>query len=152
MISCSDTDVFLLLLYYYEMICTNTIFRTTTHDVDISKAYHALGDTTCMALPGFHSFTGCDPTGKFHGYSKLSCWKTFVKRNPKVLAAFKNLGENTCEMIPKLVIDGIVEFVLDLYLSKRPEDISDISSFCVANIPHRFGNYHTYQDQFFQVQ
>ena len=87
-ISCSDTDVFLLLIHYYDELCTG-------------GAYHALGDVNSAALLGFHSFTGCDQTGKFNGYSKLSCWKTLTKFKPTVLEAFKNIGEGTPDKHPQ---------------------------------------------------
>jgi len=51
-----------------------------------------------------------------------------MKKNPKVITAFKTLGENISEIIPEFVVDGVTEFVLDLYRSKRPEYILDISS------------------------
>ena len=94
-ISCYDTDVFLLLIHFYDKLCCNTIFRTTFRDIDVGKAYHALGSIRSSALFGFHSFTGCDQTGRFNGYTKLPCWQTFFKSELEVLEAFQLLGDGS---------------------------------------------------------
>ena len=72
MISCSDTDVLLILLNYFDSICLSTIFRTSSHDMPLRFSYEKLGEVKCKALLGFHALTGCDQTGKFYGFSKLS--------------------------------------------------------------------------------
>ena len=72
MISCSDTDVLLILLNYFDSICLSTIFRTSSHDMPLGFSYEKLGEVKCMALLGFHALTVCDQTGKFYDFSKLS--------------------------------------------------------------------------------
>ena len=34
-------------------------------------------------------------TGKFYGFSKLSCWKTFNSSSPEVYTALESLGYTT---------------------------------------------------------
>ena len=104
------------------------MFRTTSRDIDVVEAYHALGDVNSAALLDFHSFTGCDQTGKFNGYSKLSCWKTLTKFKLTVLEVFKNIGEGTPDKTPTNIMSGLVEFALDLYCPKCSKDITDLSS------------------------
>ena len=72
-ISCSDTDVLLILLNYFDSICLSTTFRTSSHDMPLRFAYENLEEIKCKALLGFHALTGCGQTGKFYGFSKLSC-------------------------------------------------------------------------------
>ena len=74
-IDCCDTDVFLLLLYYFEKLCTRTVFNSKNDCVDIGMLYEVLDKEKVRALPGFHAFTGCDQTGKFRGFLKETCWK-----------------------------------------------------------------------------
>ena len=128
-ISCSDTDVFLLLLNYYQLICNSTVFRTKTRDIDVGSTYNNLGEEKCAALLGFHSFTGCDQTGKFSGFSKLSCWKTFVKSKPSVLEAFAELGQENVDITNSSKIGkGLIDFVLDLYHHNRPAHVNNLQS------------------------
>ena len=58
-IACFDTDVFLLFLYYFEKLCMRTVFNGK-NDVDIGMLYEVLDKEKVRALPGFHTFTGCD--------------------------------------------------------------------------------------------
>ena len=55
-----NTDVLLLLLYFYPQICNNTVFHATTREIDFECAYNALGNKKRMALLGFYTFTGCN--------------------------------------------------------------------------------------------
>ena len=43
-VACSDTDVLLVLLYFYLQICNNTVFHATTRETDVGCAYNALGN------------------------------------------------------------------------------------------------------------
>ena len=81
-----------------------------------------LGREACKALLGFHSFSGCDQTSKFNGYSKLSCWRLCRSSNESILEAFRTLGEN----LSLSTYDGLENFVMDLHCQKRPLTISNI--------------------------
>ena len=76
-----DTDVFLLLIYFYPSLCNITWFQTgnKTHlrNIDVGKAYECLGTERGKAILGFHSFTVSVFTSKFNSKSKLSCWRCF---------------------------------------------------------------------------
>ena len=91
-----DTDVFLLLIYFCKKLSGNTFFRTgkkdKIRDIDISKAYNALGQARAKALIGFHAFTGCDVTAKFCGKGKASCWNLFLEADNEILDSFATIG------------------------------------------------------------
>ena len=74
-ISCSDTDVLLILLNYFEQLPSTTIFKRIEHCYDLRQIFERFTPQVYKALLGFHAFTGSDQTGKFHGFSKRSCWK-----------------------------------------------------------------------------
>ena len=93
-VACSDTDVLLLLLYFYLQICNNTVFHATTREINVGCAYNALGNEKSMALLGFHAFTGCDLTRRFSGFLKITCFDTILKSNYFVCKAFASLGNN----------------------------------------------------------
>ena len=93
-VSCSDTDVFLILLHYFEENSTSVVFRTIHHDINLRFLFEILGPSLCKPLLGFHAITGCDQTGKFFGISKLSCWKTFLVSPRNIIEALSKLGNS----------------------------------------------------------
>ena len=90
-IDCCDTGVFLLLLYYFGKLCTRTVFKCKNDCADIGMFYEVLDKEKIRALPGFHAFTGCDQIGKFRGFSKETCWKTFIDSREVVGKSFQEL-------------------------------------------------------------
>ena len=125
-----DTDVFLLLIYYYQNLPMATKFRTgkgnALRDINVGSCFESLGPRRSSALLGFHTFTGCDQTGKFSGKSKSSCWKTFINCNDHVLDAFSSLGSS--ESLPSLdVLNSLEYFVVQLYGGNtRPTSIQTL--------------------------
>ena len=87
-VACSDTDVLLLLLYFYLQICNNTIFHTITREVDVGCTYSALGNEKSKALLGAYAFNGCDLTRRVTGFSKTTCFDRFLKSNSIVHEVF----------------------------------------------------------------
>jgi len=57
-ISSSDTDAFLLLIYFYPKLCYATIFRLgealNVRDINIGKNYECLGPEITEGILGFH--------------------------------------------------------------------------------------------------
>ena len=80
-VMCSDTDVLLLLLHYFQMISSSAIFKTTKYEY--MKTHENLTPDICKALLGFHALRRCDQAGTFPGYSKKSCWSVFVQYQMK---------------------------------------------------------------------
>ena len=75
-----------------------------------------------MALLGFHAVTGCDLTGRFNGFSKTTSFHTFPKNNSFVYKTFALLGNHDYGLKGE-IINGLTQFVLDLYQLKRPSNI-----------------------------
>ena len=111
-ISSSNTDVLLILLNYFEDINGCTIYKTFHHEYYLREIHESLKTGIIKALLGFQAFSGCDQTGKFHGYSRKFCWQTFL-RSSDVLDAFGRLGNvespNEADLIK------FKKFVLNLY-------------------------------------
>ena len=62
-IACSDTDVLLILLNYFEDINSCTIFKTLPQEYYLREMHKSLTPGIIKALLGFHAFSGCDQTG-----------------------------------------------------------------------------------------
>ena len=78
-------------------------------------------------MPGFHAFTGCDQNGKFRGFSKETCWKTFIDSPEVVVKSFQELGSSNGHPSEE-VIHGLVLFILNLYCNARPNDVDTLGS------------------------
>ena len=76
-----DTDVFVLALRRYPLLCKNTTFVTGTAQkrrvISLQPICTSLGPNKIAALPGLHSLSGADNTGSFAGKGKLAFWKAF---------------------------------------------------------------------------
>ena len=127
-----DTDVLLLLIYYYLQPCASTIYRTGSgndqHDIKIRKMYESIGPLHAKVILGLHVFTGCDQIGRFYGKSKLECFRIFTDCQREKLDDFIALGST--ESIDSLdnFIEILQEFVLDLYCRHRPDTVKDIAT------------------------
>ena len=56
--------------------------------VHINSVCSTLRKEKCIALPAFHSFTGCDTTSEFFGREKKSAWEAW-KSFPGITEAYK---------------------------------------------------------------
>ena len=122
-IRCSDTNGLLILLYYFNELCSTTIFSTNEHDMLLQPLAEKLNYDLRKGLLGYHSLTGSDQTGKFFGYSKLSCWETYLASSPSTLQAFENLG---IKPLDENIKKHITEFVLQLYMKSRPKSATTL--------------------------
>ena len=52
-ISCSDTDVLLILLFYNEDLCSSCIFKTRNNELKLQTIHENLGKEARKALPRF---------------------------------------------------------------------------------------------------
>jgi len=112
-----DTDVFVLALYHLRQLGMETRFITGTcnkrRTIRLEPIYEALGNRFIAALPGFHSFTGCDTVGQFSGKGKVSCWNTLQKVEEYVIEAFIQLGMS---VLPSSeTIKSLEAYVCQLY-------------------------------------
>ena len=80
-----DTDLLILLLYYYECGSMQLIFRPN-HDKktvkskiwDIGKTTCLLGQKTCKVISVIRAISGCDTTSKLYGVGKRAALKKFM--------------------------------------------------------------------------
>ena len=91
--------------------------------ISINESYDKLGDVNCLALPFFHSFSGCDSTSSFYKKSKtvlFDYWMDSAFKN-EITTAFQQLSWLPS---PEIVRDNyaVVErFMVSVY-KKRKED------------------------------
>ena len=123
-IYCFDVDILLILLHYFEGISSSTTFKTRNKEIYLRTVYETLGKEICKALLGFHAFTGWDQTGRFYGYSKLRCWIIFMPSNESRRNAFQCLGG----FLTVDVYNEMEQYVLQLYDSERPPEISNLQN------------------------
>ncbi|KAK6186307.1 hypothetical protein SNE40_008369 [Patella caerulea] len=81
-----DTDLLILLLYYYHTENLQLLFRSdrqspgaTTKIYDIKSIKLALGDELCSSLLFLHAFTGCDSTSRIFGIGKQSAFQKLLR-------------------------------------------------------------------------
>ena len=125
-ITCSDTDVLLILLYYFEQLPSTTIFKTTEHCFNLPQIFGRFTPRVCKILLGFRAFTGSDQTEKFHGFSKRSFWEIFTSSTNKTLNAFINLGTN--DLNPGIDYCSLESFVVALYRKQKvPAEVATLA-------------------------
>ena len=92
--SSSDTNVLLIFLNYFDQLPSATTYKhKTTHNrYDLRSVYEKFKPRVCTALLGFHAMNGNDQTGKFNGFTKKTCWDTFVQSTADILDTFIHLG------------------------------------------------------------
>ena len=65
----TDTDILVILLHHIEKIPATVWMDVGTSSnrryVNLTAIAEEIGQKVCMALPGFHAFTGCDYTAAF---------------------------------------------------------------------------------------
>ena len=85
-------DALLILLYYFDELCTKITFCTSNHKMPLWLIKEKLGHENCKALLRFHVVTRSDLTGRFYGYSKQACWDVFVSLSTHVIQAPQSRG------------------------------------------------------------
>jgi hypothetical protein len=78
-VSCSDTDVLVILVAFYPQLSRELWMKAGTSK---HRRYIAVHEIECNdgvrdSLLGFHAITGCDTVSQFFGISKKSAWKVF---------------------------------------------------------------------------
>ncbi|XP_066928378.1 uncharacterized protein [Clytia hemisphaerica] len=124
-ILCSDTDVLLILLHYFDRISSTTIFKTINKEFVLREIHDRLSPEICKGLLGFHAMSGCDQTGKFLGYTKSSCWEIYSSLPEDELKAFADLGST--DLSPS-TFESLEMFVVRLYCrNKVPKEVKNLS-------------------------
>ena len=82
--------------------------------IDIGNCYEAIGPLRASLVLGFHTFTGCDQTGKFRGKSKSTQWKSFVENSNKTLIVLI-LPDSSESLLTLDVLEELESFVVQTY-------------------------------------
>ena len=87
-----DTDVLVLCLAYQSRIPSSLYQKCGSQMharfVDIATIRQSVGEELCNALPGIHSFTGCDTVSAFAGCGKVRA-VTLAKQDRPTLEMFQ---------------------------------------------------------------
>ena len=118
-----DTDVVVLAISLFHRINAEELwlaFGTSSsfRYIPIHDVVHEMDPRTCMTLPAFHSFTGCDTVSAFGGRGKKTAWNTW-KVYPEVTDAFESLL--LMEEPSEMAMAALERFVVLLY--DRTSDI-----------------------------
>ena len=113
----SDTDVLVLALHRVPDLRPESLVIMGSGDrrrkLKLKSIYMAIGPERAVALPGFHTLTGCDTTGHIQGKGKHTCYKSFMKASDHVIHALAGLGVGPYPS-PEVLV-GCEEFVCQLF-------------------------------------
>ena len=101
--------------------------------IAIHEVFRSMESSDALALPGFHSFTGCDTTSSFRGKGKKKAFLIW-KSNPLYTTAFLELSTYTSKGPYFETIFGILQrFVCQLY----GEDSNDVNECRLSMLVHK---------------
>ena len=84
-------------------------------NIPVHRIFGVLGIENCLALPGFHAFSGCDTISAFVGNGKRTAWQTW-KAFPAVTTAFTVIS-SALPSLPEDVFKTLEQFTCILYSS-----------------------------------
>ena len=67
-------------------------------EIHINRIFKTLKKETCLALPGFHTLTGCNTTSQFQGKGKKSAWASWKVTDAFIAMTacpFQQLGQKS---------------------------------------------------------
>lgn len=125
-IRCDDTDVLVLLMYYYskEMLPEFTYMHAGHSEkyanrdrfIPIKTICSQLGDSICQSLPAVHALTGCDSTSSIHKIGK----KTAFNKLQRTLDLWPTLASFGTTNLDESLSD-VQSYTLSLYGNKKKE-------------------------------
>ncbi len=127
-----DTDVVVLACHFQQSISSSMYIHTGTKSrtrlIDVDAVCQKLGPAVCKALPGLHSFTGCDSNSAFAGKGKQRAFD-IVATKPDMCEAMQNIGCSLC--IHENTLHAAEKFVCSLY-GKAGDDVDELryQTFC----------------------
>ena len=128
----TDTDVFILLLYFYckqfkssnlEIILFDTGVGDKRKLVNIGKVASSYPADLILALPGFHAFSGCDSTSAFVRQGKLKPFR-LLESNPKYHSSFQILGSSV--IVKEDTRTEMEEFTCLMYGSNKIKSVDSL--------------------------
>ena len=147
-VSCQDTDVLILLIYYCALqnISSSLYMFTgksaTQRYIHINKICNNVGIDICLSLPSMHALTGCDTTSALYGIGKKTAY-TVLKQNKSTLELDK-FGTASIDDAVKIAR----RYVLLLYKSKSCKDLDDLRYNLLQNSNKAISNFPPTEDSF----
>ena len=121
-----DTDVGVLAVYYSSQISGSLILATGTGNkqrfIDVNRISQKYGENICEALPGLHTFTGCDSVSTFSGKGKQSAVKVILK-DEGLRETMRELGQSYT--VSEELMEKCEMYVCSLY-GKSGADVNDV--------------------------
>ena len=122
-----DTDVVVLAISLFHQINAEELWlafgtSSSSRYICIHEVVKVMDPKTCMALPVFHSFTGCDTVSSLGGRGKKSVWSTWQVYR-EVTCAFERLL--LMEETGKTAMAALERFVVLLY--DRTSDLFQVN-------------------------
>ena len=95
-INSADTDVAVIATAHSYIIPATLLLLTGTKHrrryVTLTQLGRSLGKQLCLALPGYHAFTGCDTTSAFVGKGKAKPLE-LIRTNESFCTAMQLIGQ-----------------------------------------------------------
>ena len=120
---CDDTDVFVLLMYFYNERCLSCIVTmespiacSSVIDIGASVAHHK---EVVNHLPAAHALTGCDTVSYIYGIGKVTA---LMELNSGM--TLNVLGQHDADMYD--VVSETTIFITACYGSRNKGDLSEI--------------------------
>ena len=92
-----DTDVAVIATAHSFDIPATIVFLTGTKNrrrfINLTQVGRSLGRELCLALPGYHAFTGCDTTSAFAGKGKVAPLE-LLNKNESFCTAMQLIGKS----------------------------------------------------------
>lgn len=130
-IKTSDTDVLIIILGNIHNLPENLSMwlevgvqsKNTLRLINVNTIARSLGVDLCKALPGFHSFTGCDYTSAFSRKGKIRPFN-LLEQDTNAQKAFGSLGFDAILTDEQVTI--IERFLCKIYSRKHISDINEV--------------------------
>ncbi|EDO28806.1 predicted protein [Nematostella vectensis] len=142
-ISSEDTDVLVIALSLKSFIASPLFIKTTKQSrtyVDVSKVVLVIGVQMCIALPGFHAFTGCERASAFFGKGKAKALE-LLHQNSSFVNLFLEMGMYW--QLDEELFQKIQEFTCTMYsYLAGTSDVNKLRNSCmhyVLTIKLRYG-------------
>lgn len=132
-VRCSDTGVFVLLLYHSSQTWDNhkplvwmdvgLSANNTRHYINISQMVEQFDRGVLEALPALHAYTGLDYTATFINKGKIRPFG-LMKKNQRVVRAFGSLGSS--DTVDDNTMTEIEKFTCCMYSRPKLSKVNDV--------------------------
>lgn len=115
-----DSDIIVLALRFFGELKMSELwvcFGTgkKIRDIAIHELYSTLGPSRALAIPLFHSLTGCDSTSHFHMYGKKSAWVAWMNTPGLTDTLIQLMGNPQSFNIDSVHMQRLERFIIIMY-------------------------------------